>query len=230
MLHFVKSRSPRGSVSGMILIPPPHQHHAVRVDLGMSESPGDLTQLFQQWIQAGDNGAFERAVEIIYKDLKRAAHNHRARFPNSRFQTTELVSESIAKLMPVREKLKLSSRTHFVNLVALACRRFLQEEIRTKSLQKHGGKDLVIEPLGEEDVEQHFSVEETLIITQALEKIRDEDRQLFDVVYLRHFVGLTIEEVAKALGCSVAHVNRKWQFAQAWLFDLLTHGEDDDEA
>ncbi|CAM2009074.1 sigma-70 family RNA polymerase sigma factor [Acanthopleuribacter pedis] len=195
----------------------------------MSKSPGDLTQLFQRWIQHSDNEAFDHAVDLVYKDLKRAAHNHRARFPNSRFQTTELVSESIAKLMPVREKLQLSSRTHFVNLVALACRRFLQEEIRSKNLQKHGGKDLVLEPLGEDDVLQHTSIEESLIISQALEKIRDQDRQLFDIVYYRHFLGFTIDEVSKACDCSVAHVNRKWQFAQAWLYDLLTHGEDGEE-
>lgn len=195
----------------------------------MPQSPGDLTELFQKWIKDSDEPAFDQAVDLVYKDLKRAAHNHRSRYPHSRFQTTELVSESIAKLIPVREKLQLLSRTHFVNLVALACRRFLQEEIRTKALKKHGGKELVVEPLGEEDVAQKNTIEEALLITQALERIRDEDEQLYQVVYLRHFVGLTIDEVAKSLECSVAHVNRKWQFAQAWLFDLLTHGDRGDE-
>ena len=190
----------------------------------MTTTPGELTRLLEKWIKDHDENAFDEAVGQIHQQLKRAAHNRRASFPNTTIQTTELVSEAFIKLIPVRQMLSLASRQHFVNLISHAIKRYLQEEVRRRGARKRGPQKEEV-PLNEAATPGSDSqLESDLAILEALEKIRMEDPILYQVIHYRHFMGFTIEETALELEIPSIQVNRKWAFAKSWLFDLLTEG------
>lgn len=166
--------------------------------------------------------AFERLVSQLHNQLKRAAHNRRAEFPFSTLQTTELLNEAFLRLIPIRGRLSIENREHFINLISCTIKKFLLEELRQRKTVKRGG-DFQLVALDESNhLDNTSSLENDLSIMEAMENAREEDPQLYKIVQCRHFCGFTIEETSKMLGIPKVTVNRKWAFAKVWLFDKLS--------
>jgi RNA polymerase sigma factor (TIGR02999 family) len=147
--------------------------------------------------------------------------------PGNTLQPTALVHEAYLRLIG-KEDPGWNSRGHFFAASAQAMRRILVEQARRKRRLKHGGDrrrvdaddvGLAIEP----------PIEDMLALDEALTRLRDHDPRKADVVMLRYFAGLTIEETAKVLGVSEPTVERDWRFARVLLYDQLTPRETGEE-
>jgi RNA polymerase sigma factor (TIGR02999 family) len=130
------------------------------------------------------------------------------------------VHEAYLRLVGGQDNQHWNSRGHFFAAAAEAMRRILVEKARRKSRLRHGGElrrvDFDSKLLISEEADENL-----LALDEALIRLAAEDPQVVEVVKLRYFAGLTIEETALALGISVRTVNRHWAYARAWLFRQL---------
>jgi RNA polymerase sigma factor (TIGR02999 family) len=195
-------------------------------DAGVFEVPsGEITSLLRAW-NAGDEQAFAKVAELIYRDLHRAAHKYvqGERSPHT-LQTTALIHEVYLRLFGVR-KVNWQSRVHFLAVCARLMRRVLIDFARQRNYQKRGG-DIV-----------HLSLDETLTISpqpypellrldEALKALAQVDPRKAEVVELRFFGGLTVEETAAALAVSPETVLRDWRLAKPWLLREISRGNRD---
>jgi RNA polymerase sigma factor (TIGR02999 family) len=178
-----------------------------------------VTSLLLDW-RRGDAAALERLIPLVYDELRRVARAHLRREPADRtLQTTALVHEVYLRLVDLKE-LALHDRTHFFAVAARLMRQILVDHARRKRAGKRGGGVAAVSladlPVGAEQA----SVD-VLALDEALDKLRVFDPRQCDVVELRFFAGLTVEEVADALGISRATAEREWAMAKAWLYDRL---------
>jgi RNA polymerase sigma factor (TIGR02999 family) len=146
--------------------------------------------------------------------------------PGNTLQPTALVHEAYLRLVG-REDPGWSSRGHFFAAAAQAMRHILVEQARRKGRQKHGGGRRRLD-VDDVDLAIESPVEDMLALDEALSRLRESDKRKADVVMLRYFAGLTIEETAKMLGVSEPTVERDWRFARALLYDQLTPPEPGD--
>ena len=171
----------------------------------------------------GDMAASEKLLPLLYDELKKHA---RWRMAGERaghtLQTTALVHEAYTRLVGDRSP-KWENERHFFGAAAEAMRRILIERARRKQRLKRGGDqvridfDVANDLVGETDVAIQL-----LELNEALERLEAKDEESALVVKLRHFGGLSIEEVAAALGISKRQVSRIWNTARAWLKRELT--------
>jgi RNA polymerase sigma factor (TIGR02999 family) len=189
-------------------------------DLGGTVAMNDVTQILSR-IEAGDAGATEELLPLVYEELRKlAAHRLAAEKPGQTLQATALVHEAYVRLVGGPSNQHWNSRGHFFAAAAEAIRRILVEQARRKNRVRHGGE------LRRVDFDSELQIsgeagEDLLALDEALQRLAIKDREAADVVKLRYFVGLTIEETAEALGISVQRVNRYWAYARAWLFRQL---------
>jgi RNA polymerase sigma factor (TIGR02999 family) len=143
--------------------------------------------------------------------------------PGNTLQPTALVHEAYLRLVG-KEDPGWNSRGHFFAAAARAMRRILVEQARRKRLDKHGAgrKRLNADEI---DIPIEPPSEDVLALDEALESLRQRDERKCDVVTLRYFAGLTIEETAKVLNISEPTVERDWRFARALLHAQLAPGE-----
>ena len=170
--------------------------------------------------ERGDPEATRAVLPLVYDELRRLARNLMAKTPpGNTLQPTALVHEAYVRLVR-NEDPGWNSRGHFFAAAAEAMRRILVEQARRKSRQKHGGG---MKRVNVEDVDLPIDVaaEDILAIDEALGRLEATDKRKADVVKLRYFAGLTIEETARALGISEPTVERDWRFARALLYDQL---------
>jgi len=164
--------------------------------------------------------AAEELVPILYRELKRLAHSMRARRPpGATLQTTDLVHEAYLKLVGDDDP-GWNGRAHFFGAAARAMREILVDQARFKAAEKHGGQlrrvtadeaRLPIEP-PDEDV---------VALNEALERLETQDRRKGEIVNLRYFAGLSVQETAEVLGISTRTVRREWRFVRSWLYAQL---------
>lgn len=185
----------------------------------------DITRLLQAW-GGGDKEALDQLTPLVYQELRRIARRMMARErPGHTLQTTALVNEAYLRLVDV-ENVSWQDRAHFFAIGARTMRRILVDFARSRSYRKRGG--------GEERV----SIEESLIVTgrpggdllaldDALTRLAALDSRKSQVVELRFFGGLSVEETAEALKISPETLMRDWKMAKAWLYRELT-GEKQD--
>lgn len=180
----------------------------------------DVTQILSR-IEAGDAGATEELLPLVYDELRKlAAHRLAAEKPGQTLQATALVHDAYVRLVGGENTQHWNSRGHFFAAAAEAIRRILVEQARRKNRVRHGGElrrarfDSELQISDEAD-------ENLLALDEAIQRLTTEDPQAAEVVKLRYFAGLTIEETASALGISVRTVNRHWAYARAWLFRRL---------
>jgi RNA polymerase sigma factor (TIGR02999 family) len=181
-------------------------------------------------LQHGDHGAAEQLLPLVYKELRKlAAQRLTHEAPGQTLQATALVHEAYLRLVGT-EGAKASphwhGRGHFFAAAAEAMRRILVERARHRQRLRHGGGrkrvdlDVAIDsPAGAPDVES--SPDELLALDEALTRLAAEAHDAAEVVKLRYFAGLTIQQSADALGISVRTANRHWTYAKAWLFQQL---------
>ena len=182
-------------------------------------------------IEQGDPHAGEELLPLIYDELRKLAAERMAQEkPGQTLQATALVHEAYLRLVasPGRKsgesENNWDSRGHFFAAAAEAMRRILVENARRKRTQKHGG-NLVRRTL--EDLPQDTPElgDDLLALDEALEKLAKEEPVKAELVKLRHFAGLTVDEAAAALNISPATADRYWSYAQAWLHAEITRGE-----
>ena len=176
----------------------------------------EVTQILDA-ITQGDPGAAAGLLPLVYDELRRLAAARLAREgPGQTLQPTALVHEAYLRLVGTADEPHWNSRGHFFGAAAQAMRRILVESARRKQRVKHGG-ELQRLDLEEFDVPVTPPPEELLALEEALTRLAAEDAEAARIVDLHFFAGLSIDEVADALGVSRATVYRQWAYARAWL-------------
>ena len=175
-----------------------------------------VTQILQR-IDAGDQQASEDLLPVVYDELRKLAQARLANdSPDQSLQATELVHEAYVRLVDVPNEQRWNSGGHFFAAAAEAMRRILVERARQRKTQKRGGGARKI------DLLDHFLVAGTtpdriLEINEALDRFQKEEPVAAQVVKLRVFAALPVEEIAKHMNLSPATVYRHWAYARAWL-------------
>jgi RNA polymerase sigma factor (TIGR02999 family) len=168
-------------------------------------------------IEQGDPAAAAQLLPLVYDELRQLAARRIAHEkPGQTLQATALVHEAYLRLVDAEEAQHWNSRGHFFAAAAEAMRRILIEHFRRKRSQRQGGACRRCE-LSEEDLIDIPLNDELVDLDEALAKLRATDAQAAEVVKLRVFAGMTIEEVAELQGISPRTVKRNWAYARAWL-------------
>lgn len=178
-------------------------------------SPNEVTLLLREW-SAGDAGALERLMPLVYNELQRLA---RAYLMNERaehtLQPTALVHEAYLRLVDQR-RVTWQSRGHFFSVAAQMMRRILVDHARARLTEKRGQG---VRAIGlDEAIPVSPQADAALVsLDDALAALKTLDPGQCRLVELRYFAGLTIEETAEALAVSTSTVKREWTVAKAWL-------------
>lgn len=182
----------------------------------------EVTQVLAA-IQNGHPSAAEDLLPLVYDELRRLAGSRLAAEPHGgagyTLQPTALVHEAYMRLISDAE-MRWESRGHFFAAAAEAMRRILVERARQKRSEKHGGKRQRV-PLGEIAQQTEPEPDEMMAIDEALNRLHATDKRLSDVVMLRYFGGLSIQQTAEAMNLAPATVKRDWTYARAWLFEQM---------
>jgi RNA polymerase sigma factor (TIGR02999 family) len=172
-------------------------------------------------IEDGDPQAAEQLLPLVYAELRRLAAQKLGRErPGQTLQATALVHEAYLRLVDVKLAQKWNSRGHFFAAAAEAMRRILIDEARRKQSDKRGAKHQRI-PLHDADLDYASQDEELLAIDEALFLLAAEDPRAAQLVQLRHFAGLSIEDAAEAVGISRSTAYEHWAYARVRLRCLL---------
>jgi len=179
----------------------------------------DVTQILDA-VEQGDPNAADHLLPLVYAELRKlAAHKMANETASHTLQPTALVHEAWLKLVGETDR-KYRSRDHFFAVAAEAMRRILIDNARRKLAQRHGGGQERVDVMDIE-VAEGIPDDELLALNDALEKLSLLDKQKAELVKLRFFVGLTLEDSAKVLGYSVPTAKRHWAFARAWLYQEI---------
>lgn len=180
----------------------------------------EVTQLLAQW-KEGDDRALEQITGLLYPELKRIASSYLSRERTGHIlQTTALVNEAYLQFGGL-DAVSFQDRTHFLALAARIMRQILVQHARSNNAVKRGGEWKRVElDAGVEGMPDSDSA--ILDIDEALNEFARVDPDRARVVELRYFGGLTVEEIAGALGTSAATVGRQLRVAHAWLQRYLS--------
>lgn len=184
----------------------------------MSSPPsnaGEVTRILSS-IQSGNAKAAKELLPLVYDELRRLATLKMAQeAPGQTLQPTALVHEAWLRLGG-QESQAWNGRPHFFGAAAEAMRRILIDNARRKRALRHGGGQ---QRLDVQDIEIAVDVmdDELLEVNAALERFAFQDKQKAELVKLRYFTGLTIDEAADILGVSAPTAKRWWAYARAWL-------------
>ena len=188
----------------------------------MADSPTrEVMLLLHAWEQ-GDEEALKRLTVLVYEELHRLAKRFMARESRGHtLQTTALINETYVRLVDLKN-VSWQNRAHFFAICAGMMRRILTDFARASHSQKRGGEA------------EHITFDEALFISpnlpgylvaldEALNKLAEKDARKSQVVELRFFGGLTVEETAEILKISNETVHRDWTFAKGWLLREMVH-------
>lgn len=184
----------------------------------------DVTQLLTA-IEQGDAKATDDLLPLVYRELRRiAAHKMAGEPAGHTLQATALVHEAWLKLVDSPAQ-SWQNRAHFFGAAAEAMRRILIARARRKQTQRRGAG---AEHLDTDEIEIASPApdDQLLALNEALDRFAALEPQQAELVKLRYFVGLKIEEAAEVLGISKATATRWWAYARAWLFDEINAGAD----
>jgi RNA polymerase sigma factor (TIGR02999 family) len=188
----------------------------------------DVTRILSA-IEQGEPSAAEHLLPLVYDELRRlAAHKLAQEKPGQTFQATALVHEAYLRLVDVDNVQHWNSRGHFFAAAAEAMRRILIEQARRKCSQRAGGLRRRCE-LRDDDCLDVSSDEALLDLDEVLTKLAATDPQAAELVKLRVFAGMTVEEIAQVQGVSPRTVKRNWAYARAWLGRELSASDDGDD-
>ena len=191
----------------------------------VAPSSGEVSKLLRAWTD-GDRGALDKLTPIVYDELHRLARRYmkRERAGHS-LQTTALVNEAYMRLVEYK-RMQWQNRAHFFAVSAQLMRRILVEHARRHNLKRGGGV-------------QHVSLEaaamvggnraaDLVALDDAMNALARLDPRKVQVVEMRFFGGLSVEETAEVLKVSTVTVKRDWRAARAWLYRELTGGTADE--
>ena len=185
----------------------------------------EVTQLLKAWGH-GDEGALGRLIPLVQQELHRLAHCYMSREkPDHTLQTTVLVNEVYLRLVDIAQ-VSWQDRAHFFAIAARMMRRILTDFARSRNYQKRGGAVLHV------SFDEALAVSkerdaEIMAIDEALVALAAVDARKSQVVELRFFGGLSVDETAEVLKVSPETVKRDWRFARSWLHRALGGGKAD---
>ena len=175
----------------------------------------DVTALLMAW-RDGDEAALRRLTPLVYAELHRLAERcMRGEQAGHPLQTTALVNEAYIRLVD-SSRVRWQNRAHFFAIAAQLMRRILVDFARRRRYQKRGGDQLQITLAEGLDVATNVSAD-LVAVDEALQELSKLDARKAQVVELRFFGGMTLEETAEALKVSTDTVGRDWRAAKAWL-------------
>jgi len=186
----------------------------------MDTSPADVTALLKAW-RAGDEGALARLTPLVYDHLRRLGRQYvRKEDPAARGDATSLVHEAFVRLVDA-QAVDWQDRTHFLAVAARIMRRILVDAARARASIKRGGGMRRVNNTASADLDQLPAkvdrAAEICALDDALRTLAENDPRRAQVIELRFFGGLSVEEAAGALGVSPQTVMRDWRLARAWL-------------
>jgi RNA polymerase sigma factor (TIGR02999 family) len=181
----------------------------------MTASPMGVTQLLVAWGD-GDEAARDELMPLVYEELRRLAHRYMGRERQGHtLQTSGLVNEAYLRLVD-QNRVHWQNRAHFFGIAAQMMRRILVDYARSRGYAKRGGdlEPISLDELANVSVERAANV---VVLDEALTRLAVVDPRKSQMVELRFFGGLSIEETAKVLAVSPGTVMRDWTLAKAWL-------------
>lgn len=175
----------------------------------------DISALLIDWSN-GDKAALDKLLPVVERELHRLAHNYmKKEKAHHTLQTSALVNEAYLKLVDQRHT-HWQNRAHFFGIAARIMRRILLNHARDKHREKRGGAAVQVS-LSDVAIVSNERSAELLALDEALQRLGEFDDRKSQVVELRYFGGLTVEETAEVLKISPVTVMRDWNLAKAWL-------------
>jgi RNA polymerase sigma factor (TIGR02999 family) len=188
----------------------------------MIPSSPNVTELLRNWSD-GDKQAQEKLFQVVYNELHRQAARYlRNENPGLSLQTTDLIHEAYLRLTS-QQHVEWQNRLHFFAIAAKVMRRILIDHVRSRQAAKRGGSDIRL-PLEDAMIVSPARDLDLLALDEALTRLAAIDSQQSQIVELRFFSGLSVEETAKVLDVSERTVKRDWNVAKAWLRRELSRG------
>lgn len=200
---------------------PKNVNERKRLEWGIPANPTRVTGLLLKWGR-GDEAALERLIPLVHRELHQIARRCMAGEGRGHsLQATALVNELCLRLLGW-DPIPFQSRGHFFGVSAGMMRHVLVDIARRRRAERRGGPNAVRVPLDGIDVPATEPGADLLAVDAALQLLAREDPRKAQVVELRFFGGLSIEETAEALGISARTVHSDWAFARAWLYRKLS--------
>jgi RNA polymerase sigma factor (TIGR02999 family) len=180
-----------------------------------------VTRLLNETADA-DGGAAAALLPLVYAELRRLAKSKmREQRPDDTLQATALVHESYLRLVQNAEKRRWENRRHFYAAAAEAMRCILIDNARRRNrVKRGGGRERVSLDLAQLTFAE--PLDNVLALNEALDALANEHPEKAELVKLRYFAGLTIEETAQTLKISTATAERRWAFCRAWLYRRIS--------
>jgi RNA polymerase sigma factor (TIGR02999 family) len=216
---------PSGTRNGLALITPQAENELEKVPTflffcDMMKSAGNKVTAILRAAQEGDPDAAARLLPLVYGELRKLAQARMAHLPPGQtMQPTALVHEAYLRLLG-KSDLHLESQRHFFFVAARAMRDILVEQARAKAGPKRGGNRKRVQ-LQDTLAADEPSPEDVLAVHEALADLEKEDPLKAQIVNLRYFTGMSMEETAQVLGLSERTAKRHWRFIKAWLKSRL---------
>jgi RNA polymerase sigma factor (TIGR02999 family) len=181
----------------------------------MDTGPKEVTQLLAR-VSAGDSEASSRLIALVYADLRAMAGRcMRRERPDHTLQATVLVHEAYLRLVG-DDGIQWQDRAQFFGYAARVMRRVLLDYARERRAKKRSGAATRV-TLEDGLLVSEDHLEDVLILDESLQKLAAVDRRQSELVELRFFAGMTVEETSEIMGISTATVKREWSHAKAWL-------------
>jgi RNA polymerase sigma factor (TIGR02999 family) len=179
----------------------------------------DVTHILTA-IEQGDPHAADKLLPLVYEELRKLAASRMANeAAGQTLQPTALVHEAWLRLVG-KETPKFANRAHFFSAAAEAMRRILIDNARRKRALRHGGGQQRVD-VEHVDLVSPTDDDQLLAVNDALDKLSAQNKSEAELVKLRYFVGMTLEEAADALAISARTADNYWAHARAWLFHEL---------
>lgn len=188
------------------------------------EPSSPVSELLLHWGN-GDRKALEAILPLVYNELRRLARYHlRQQRPNHTLQTTALVHEAYLRLAE-EKALQVKDRGHFLGIAAQLMRWILVDYERNRRAAKRGAGATRVTLDSNVAARSQVQDMDLLALDEALNRLAKLDRQQSQIIELRYFGGLSIEDTSEFLGISPATVKRSWSSARAWLLREMSRGE-----
>jgi RNA polymerase sigma factor (TIGR02999 family) len=192
----------------------------------LNPSPHEVTQLLLAWSE-GDKAAMDQLMPLVYGEMRRLAKQHmRRERAGHTLQTTALIHEVYLRLIDASQ-VRLKNRRQFFAAASRLMRQALVDLARERGSHKRGGAAERVS-LDEALMVSEQRDDELLALDEALQALAEFDARKSQVVELRFFGGLSVEETAEALDVSVETVHRDWRLARSWLLLRLRGGKPDE--
>ncbi|MFN2513555.1 MAG: sigma-70 family RNA polymerase sigma factor [Pyrinomonadaceae bacterium] len=186
----------------------------------MTPTPREVTQLLVAWSD-GDRAARDELIPLVYEELRQLAHRYMGRErPDHTLQTSALVNEAYIRLIDQKD-VHWQNRAHFFGIAAQMMRRILVDYARKRGFAKRGGDARTV-PLDDVMIVSDERAADVVALDDALKSLSELDPRKSQIVELRFFGGLSIEETAVVLAISAGTVMRDWTLAKAWLRREMT--------